>query len=183
MRVCMCARVKRVHRSGRLRSRACRGPELGSVPESRERAGLPCGWEAGGKGSGGPGGPSSQGGGARGGEGGRASVHPTGVRPAAACCACPGLEENRPSQPPPVRTQLWGRGRACQPGPLVCVMPRVRSALALALTVGVGRWEAWTRSGLGSALDREVCPASGQRATGRWVCCRLKGGAVGISAG
>lgn len=70
MRVCTCVCVTRVHRSGRLCSRACRGPELGSVPESRERAGLPCGWEAGGKGSGGPGGPSSQGGGACGGEGG-----------------------------------------------------------------------------------------------------------------
>ena len=90
-----------------------------------------------------------------------ASVHPMGVCPAAVCSACPELEENRPSQPPLVRTQLWGRGQTCQPGPLVCVMPRVRSALALALIVGVGRWGAWTRSGSGSALDSVLHPASG----------------------
>ena len=33
---------------------------------------------------------------------------------------------------------------------------------------GVGRWGAWTRSGSGSALDREACPASGQRGVGHW---------------
>lgn len=63
-------------------------------------------------------------------------------------------------------------------------MPRVRSTLALALIVGVGRWEAWTRSGLGSALDREVCPASGQRATGRRVPLkrRCRGHLCGVKA-
>lgn len=59
-----------------------------------------------------------------------------------------------------------------QPGPLVCVMPHVRRALALALIVEVGCQGAWMRSGSASALDREACPASGHWAAGRWVNCR-----------